>query len=59
MLTVKKVIFTTMGSAASTTRARVIAWLCPKCVLADDAWNLPPNVQPSQRAAARTKVTDE
>ena len=49
MLTVKKVLFTAMGSGASTTRARVVAWLCPACTKRDTDWNRPPNVQPSER----------
>lgn len=50
LLTVKKVLFTGMGSGSKTTRARVIAWLCPPCTKKDEEWNLPPYVQPSERA---------
>lgn len=49
MLTVKKVLFTGMGEGAKTTRARVIAWLCPSCVKKDSDFLRPPNVQPSER----------
>ena len=49
LLTVKKVIFTSMGAGASTTRARVVAWLCPPCTAKDEEWNLPANRQPSER----------
>lgn len=59
MLTVKKTIFTSMGAASSTTRARVKAWLCVDCVRKDDDWNLPPNVQPSQRAAKAPKGIED
>lgn len=49
MLTVKKILFTTMGEGASTTRSRVDSWLCPSCVLKDPQWNLPKNRQPAER----------
>lgn len=49
MLTVKKVLFTSMGAGSSTTRARVVAWLCPICTRRDEAWNIEPNKPPSER----------
>lgn len=56
MLTVKKVLFTEMGQGASTTRARVIAWLCPSCTTTDEDWNRPPHVQPAERVIRREEV---
>lgn len=53
MLTVKKVIFTTMGSGSSTTRARVVGWLCPLCRKVDEDWNREPNLQPEERPPLR------
>ena len=53
MLTVKKVLFTSMGAGSKTTRARVKAWLCPSCTKTDADWNLPKNRQPSERVAPR------
>jgi len=61
MLTVKKVMFTTMGEGARTTRARVKAWLCVDCVKKDEDWNLPAYRQPSERVKAPViePVSDE
>lgn len=49
LLTVKKVLFTSMGAGSTTTRARVMAWLCPTCTKKDEDWNRPPNIQPAER----------
>jgi hypothetical protein len=38
-LVVKKALFTEMGEGARTVRARVIHWLCPKCLLEDTDFN--------------------
>lgn len=56
MLTVKKVLFTGMGEGANTTRARVIAWLCPPCVKKDEVWNRPPHLQPSERVIQKDEA---
>jgi hypothetical protein len=53
MLTVKKILFTSMGAGSTTTRSRVQAWLCPPCVQKDPDWNLPANRQPSERVPAQ------
>lgn len=58
MLTVKKVLFTSMGAGSKTTRARVKQWLCPPCVQKDEDWNLPANRQPSERVPT-VKFDDE
>lgn len=34
-LVVKKALFTEMGEGARTVRSRVIAWLCPQCLISD------------------------
>ena len=39
LLTVKKVLFLEMGVGARTLRSRVIGWLCPPCVAADEQYN--------------------
>jgi hypothetical protein len=52
MLTVKKILFTSMGAGSKTSRARVKSWLCPDCTKRDADWNLPSHQQPSQRATA-------
>lgn len=49
MLTVKKVLFTGMGSGANTTRARVVSWLCPTCTVRDADWQRPERMKPSER----------
>lgn len=49
MLTVKKILFTTMGEGSSTSRSRVESWLCPSCTTKDPGWNLPKNRQPAER----------
>lgn len=49
MLTVKKILFTSMGPGAKTSRARVISWLCPDCIKRDEDWNRPAHVQPAER----------
>ena len=41
LLTVKKVMFTSMGAGAKTDRSRVIDRLCPLCVAVDPEYNLP------------------
>lgn len=56
MLTVKKILFTSMGSGSKTSRARVKQWLCPPCVRSDPDWNLPPYVQPAERATNKTEI---
>lgn len=40
-LTVKKSTFLEMGEGARTVRSRVVAWLCPRCVIGDADWNRP------------------
>lgn len=59
MLTVKKVLFTSMGAGSKTTRARVKAWLCPDCTKRDTDWNLPKHRQPSERVAPGRMLSDE
>lgn len=59
MLTVKKVLFTSMGAGSKTTRSRVKQWLCPDCVKRDEDWNLPPNIQPSERVFTKIVTEDE
>jgi len=59
LLTVKKILFTGMGAGAKTDRARVVAWLCPPCIRNDSEWNLPPNVQPSERVVAVKMLANE
>lgn len=46
LLTVKKVLFTEMGAGSRTLRARVVDWLCPKCVKEDPAWQAPAHRTP-------------
>lgn len=41
-LTVKKVEFREMGSRAKTVKSRVVAWLCPACLVKDPVWNMEP-----------------
>lgn len=50
LLTVKKILFTGMGSGAQTDKARVIAWLCPTCTKRDPDWNREPYLLPTERA---------
>ena len=38
-LTVKKATFTEMGEGARVVRSRVVAWLCPSCVVDDPDYN--------------------
>jgi hypothetical protein len=38
-LTVKRVMFTTMGEGPRTLRSRVIDWLCDTCLEADADWH--------------------
>lgn len=47
-LTVKKAVFTDMGSKARTHKSRVIAQLCNRetCLPLDAEWNLPPYSEP-------------
>ena len=47
-LTVKKVVFTEMGSKAKTFKSRAVEHLCdrPTCLPADPVWNLPPYSEP-------------
>lgn len=47
-LTVKKAVFTEMGSKAKTFKSRVVAQLCDRetCLPADKDWNLPPYNEP-------------
>lgn len=49
LLTVKKVLFVEMGAGGRTIRSRVDKWLCPPCVKADPAWNLPAHRMPEER----------
>lgn len=58
LLTVKKILFTGMGPGATTDRARVIAWLCPKCTTSDADWNRPARMQPSERAPINREEVD-
>lgn len=58
MLTVKKALFTTMGEGSSTSKSRVVAWLCPTCVKADPDWKLPPNRTPAARVIPKLPVTE-
>lgn len=58
MLTVKKILFTSMGAGSTTTRARVKQWLCPECTKKDEDWNLPPHLQPSERVMRKAEVED-
>jgi len=48
-LTVKKSVFTTMGTGAKTVRSRVLDWLCPPCLASDQEWNLDAYVAPEDR----------
>lgn len=48
-LTVKKSVFTTMGSPSKTVKSRVKAWLCPDCLVKDPDWNLEAYVAPDDR----------
>ena len=41
-LTVKKVVFSQMGSGARVIRSRVSEWLCPDCIGQDKDWNREP-----------------
>jgi hypothetical protein len=52
MLTVKKTLFTGMGAGAKTTRARVIAWLCPSCTKLDPDWHRPAHHTPKYEGLA-------
>ena len=58
LLTVKKVVFASMGAGSSITRSRVRSWLCIDCTKSDPDWNIPPNIQPSERVVP-TKVEIE
>jgi DNA-directed RNA polymerase subunit RPC12/RpoP len=49
-LTVKKAVFTTMGSPAKTLRSRVTVWLCPECLTKDADWNREPYSDPAEYA---------
>jgi hypothetical protein len=46
MLTVKKSVFTEMGSSAKTFKSRVTRQLCPNCLITDDDWNREPYSEP-------------
>lgn len=59
MLTVKKVLFTTMGAGSTTVRSRVIGWLCVECTKKDDHWNLPRKLQPAERPPVHNKALPE
>jgi hypothetical protein len=45
-LTVKRAQFQKMGSGASSFKSRVMAWLCPPCLLDDREYNLPERSTP-------------
>jgi hypothetical protein len=47
-LTVKKAVFTEMGSKAKTFKSRAVAHLCdrPTCLPKDEDWNRPPYSEP-------------
>ena len=45
-LTVKKAVFTDMGSRAKTHKSRVIRALCPKCLPTDADWQKPGYSEP-------------
>lgn len=57
VLTVKRVMFTTMGEGSRTIRSRVMEWLCNDCVQSDKEWNLPPWKSPGERAKIVTPPT--
>lgn len=38
-LMVKKIRFESMGSGARVFRSRVVGWLCPACLIKDEAWS--------------------
>lgn len=59
MLTVKKILFTSMGEGSTTTRSRVKQWLCPSCVKKDTDWNLPAYQAPSERVPQKNISTEE
>jgi hypothetical protein len=46
LLTVKKASFLEMGVRGRTLLARVVAWLCPRCVASDEDYNREPYTQP-------------
>lgn len=49
-LTVKKAVFTDMGTRARTHKSRVISHLCPDCLRADEHWNKEAFSEPEMEA---------
>jgi rubredoxin len=45
-LTVKRITFLEMGAGARTKQSRVIAWLCPACLIDDEDFNREPHLVP-------------
>lgn len=55
-LSVKKVVFTTMGSRGNVFRTRAVEWLCDTCLYADAEYNAPSRVSHQERIeVARAK----
>jgi hypothetical protein len=55
-LSVKKVVFATMGSRGNVFRTRALEWLCERCLVADDGYNAPSRVSHQERMeVARSK----
>lgn len=47
-LTVKKVVFTEMGMNPKAIKTRTESWLCPACLLADKAYQIPKGQAPGR-----------
>jgi hypothetical protein len=55
-ITVKKVVFTTMGSRGNVFRTRAVDWLCETCLGKDKQYNAPKLVSRADRLnVARSK----
>ena len=48
LLTVKKVSFLEIGENPKAIKTRTESWLCPDCVRADEAWNIPKGYAPGR-----------
>ncbi|AMS03457.1 hypothetical protein SEA_BENCZKOWSKI14_64 [Gordonia phage Benczkowski14] len=55
-LSVKKVVFATMGSRGNVFRTRALEWFCDRCLYNDDDYNAPARVSHQERMeVARAK----
>lgn len=58
-LTVKKAVFTSMGSRARTFKSRVTRQICPDCLTKDPDWNREPYSEPEFEALPEGMEDDE